>query len=158
MKISDRVKYYSEKKNPLSKHGIRAFFEHYVSIMPSLEQESKVFEKKLPLLRCNRDITSRNSLSNRQVQKVEDARVNEVMKKTVLEKIDRVQAVFNRYNITIRSQVFNMYQSGMSFKKIVGKSLRKGFVESSKNKKNSVVQMIIEAKGKLGKSHDNAGC
>lgn len=82
------------------------------------------------------------------MQQVEDVRVAAVTKENVAEHISRVQAAIKRYNIKSAKQIVNMDQSGISFKKMVGRSLRKGFRDNSKGNK-STVQNTLSAKGNL---------
>lgn len=147
--IADGVKYFAENKTPLSKHGIRAFVEQYVSLLPLVEQEKIGFNNNVPSMRWTKSFADRNGLSYRKVQQVEDARVKAVTEGNVVEHIARIQAAFNRYNIKSPSQVVNMDQSCMIFKKMVGKSLRKGFVDSSKSKNNIALQRTWDSKGGL---------
>lgn len=100
-------------------------------------------------MRWTKSFADRNGLSYRKVQQVEDARVKAVTEGNVVEDITRIQAAFNRYNIKSPSQVVNMDQLGMRFKKMVGKSLRKGFVDRSRSKKNIALQRTLDSKGGL---------
>lgn len=147
--IAEAVRYYAENKTPLSKQGIRALVEHYISLLPLREQERIGFKYNMPSVRWVKNFADRNHLAYRKVQQVEAARINAVTEEHICEHIARVQAAIKRYGIRSASQIVNMDQSGMSFKKMVGRSLRKGFVSNNKGNKSSALQKTLSAKGNL---------
>lgn len=68
-------------------------------------------------------------------------------KGNVSEHIDPVQEAINWYKISTASQIVNMDQSGMSFCKMVGRSLRKGFCSSKEKKDLLGFQKTLTTKG-----------
>lgn len=65
------------------------------------------------------------------------------------EHIARCQADFNIFNITSPSQIVTMDQFGMSFNIMVGRSLRKGFVNMYDKNKCLALKQTLSAKGNL---------
>lgn len=69
---------------------------------------------------------TRHELSYKPVRVVEDKRVLAVTEQNLCEHIARVNAVINSYRIKDAGFMFSMDQSGCSFVKMTGRSLRKG--------------------------------
>lgn len=74
-------------------------------------------------------------------------RIDAITPETLTENICRVQMVMNRYNIHDAKFIFNMDQSGSSFEKIIGRSLRKGVGLIGQK----LMQRTISTKGNLNR-------
>ena len=87
----------------------------------------------------------RFGLQYQSVQIVEDQRITAINPSTVSEHIARIQAALDRYGIRDPRFIFNTDQSGSSFKRMCGRSLRKGY--GKKDKK--LQQACIRPRGQL---------
>lgn len=148
-KIAECARHYASNNTPLTKKGIQSLVEHYVSLLSDDEKANIGFKNGYPSSRWIKSFSQRNNLSYKRIQQVESCRLNAVTKHHVAEHIARLNAAFKRYGITSARQVVNMDQSGTSFQKMVGRSLRKGFVNSAHKSKNICLQKTLSAKGKL---------
>lgn len=68
----------------------------------------------------------RNCLERKSVKVIEDKRVQALTKEHLAEHIGRMKATMLRYNIKNAKYIFNLDQSGCSFQRMTGRSLRKG--------------------------------
>ena len=71
------------------------------------------------------NLFQRHKLEYRAVLQVEDSRVDATVPAMVMEILAKVQAAIDRYHIHDSRYILNMDQSGSSFEKIIGRSLRK---------------------------------
>ena len=78
-------------------------------------------------------IKRREDLSKVPIRTIEDKRAEAVNPSTVGEHHGRIQAIYNRYRIRHPSQVVNLDQSGSSFDRIHGRSLRRGIASSQRS-------------------------
>lgn len=149
--IAEAIRYFAENNTPLPREGVKDLVEHYISMLSEEEQDTIHFTGNRPSTTWVKKFSNRNKLSYRRVQQVEAVRVQAVSRSNVSEHIARVQAAINRYSIRSASQIINMDQSGMSFEKIVGRSLRKGFCDAATRKCSLAVQKTLQTKGNLNR-------
>lgn len=147
--IVDGVEHFAANNTPLSKEGVKDLVQHYIGLLEEKEQEEIGFDNNKPSNRWVKRFSQRHGLSYRRVQQVEGVRVDAVKHDVVAEHIARMEAVYKRYNIKHARQLVNMDQSGSSFKKMVGRSLRKGMVPSDDSAKALALQKTLATRGSL---------
>lgn len=113
------------------------------------EQTEIVFTVNRSSTRWIKSFSVRNKLSYRRIQQLEAVRLSSITKDHISQHISHVQTSMNRYNITPADRIFNMDQSGSSLEKMVGRSLRKVFVNINEKKQSIALQKTIAVKGKL---------
>ena len=119
--------------------------QEYVSLLPPTDQAKIRLSNNRPSKKYCELFLSRHNLELRAVRQVEDKCVMAMTPEHVSEHIARIKAAMDRYHIHDPPFIFNMDQSGCSFGKIIGRSLRKGVGSQGSN----LVQKNITIKGDL---------
>ena len=114
-------------------------------MLPEVERENIYLGENGPSDVCLNNMMKRFGLQYQSEQIVEDQRITAINPSTVSEHIARIQAAFDRYGIRDPRFIFNTDQSGSSFKRMCGRSLRKGY--GRKDKK--LQQACIRTRGQL---------
>ena len=97
---------------------------------------------------ANAFVNRRPDLKKVAMRVIDDKRMLAISKARVAEHISRVQAICARYRIDEPSRVFNLDESGASFDKMTGRSLRRG-VGPSSDKSKSITRAGLQTKGRL---------
>lgn len=148
-RIAEGVRYFALNNTPLTRAGVKDFVVHYVSLLSEEERKDVHFQAGEPSNTWLKSFSARQNLITKRIQQVEAARLEAVTHRNVAAHISRVQAAIDRFNIKSPSQIVNMDQTGMSFSKMVGRSLRRGFYDGAEKKKVLGLQKTLSAKGSL---------
>ena len=143
--IAQAVRYFADNSTPLTKQGVLDLTKQYIDMLPLHEQKKAGFHNNRPSLKFCDNFLARHILESRSVRQVEDSRVDAITMEKVTEHIARVQAAMDRYHINDPRFIFNMDQTGSSFEKIIGRSLRKGVGRKGQH----LIQKTIRTKGDL---------
>ena len=119
--------------------------QEYVSLLPATDQAKIGFSNNRPSNKYCELVLSRHNLELRIVREVEDKLLMAMTPEQVSKHIERIQATMDRYHIHDPRSIFNMDQSGCSFWKIIGRSLRRSVARWGSN----LVQKRITTKGDL---------
>ena len=143
--IAKNVMYFSDNNTPLTRPGVRELVRTYVEMLPETERQHIYLGDHGRSDVCLNNMIQRFGLLYQSVQIVEDHRLLAINPATVSEHIPRIQVALSRYGIRDPCLIVNTDQSGSSFKRMCGRSLRKGY--GKKNKK--LQQACIRTKGQL---------
>ena len=143
--IKDAVEHFAVNNTPLTKQDLGDLVQQFVAMLPSKRRNEIHFRNDRPSDQWIKSFSNRHNLSCRNAQCIENKRVEAMSAANVAEHIARVQAACKRYNIKDGSRVFNMDQSGISFAKMCGRSLRKAVTPEN----IKPVQIAVRTKGNL---------
>lgn len=143
--IAKSVAYFATNNTPLSCQGVLDLVECYVKGLPNHRRDQLPFNDNRPSLMWLGRFMKRNGFRSTSVALIEDKREKAVTADNLCEHLQRVQAVFDRFNIKDPRHVFNLDESGASFHQITGRSLRKGVCM----KGQKVQRIAVRTKGNL---------
>ena len=144
--VKEVVTYYSSKNNPLTRNDLRQVTSHICKMLPPARRFMNPFSVRLPSNKWVGGFLKRHpELAIRSVKVIESKRVEAVTRQNVCEHISRLQETMNRYGITEARRVFNLDESGVSFRKMGHCSCRK--VVGLEN--NNFVCSLVRTKGNL---------
>lgn len=118
--------YFVRNNTPLMNNSLQDLVEHYFSILHNRRQNEIKFKSNRPSTSWVDGFLKRHDLVYKAVRVIDDKHVQAVSEANVAEHIAHVKAAMDRYRIKDARFVFNMDQSGASFAKMTGRSLRKG--------------------------------
>ena len=122
--IFDAVMYYARNNIPFTKDGLQDLVKIFVEMKPENNRARTTFFDLRPSRGWIDSFVKRHQLEYKAVRSIEDKRIEAVTMRVVAEHIARVEAAIKRYNITDPRYVFNLDESGASFSKMTGRSLR----------------------------------
>ena len=143
--IAAAIKDFADNNTPLTRTCVRDLIKTYVDLLPPAESRGIKMLHRGPSDTCINNILKRHGLRTSSVQVVEDKRLLAITSSNVTEHIARVQAALDRYNIRDARCILNVDQSGSSFARMVGRSLRKGIGKPGQR----LQQSNVRTKGQL---------
>ena len=144
--IKEAIEYYADNYTPLSIDGMRDLVEHYLRLERN-EARKTNFKNARPSQTWTRQFLERHDLDYKCTRIIEESRLSAVTKEHCAEHLARIRSIMLRYRIRDSRFIFNLDQSGASFQKMVGRSLRKGIGR----KGVKLIQKAIRTKGGLNR-------
>ena len=141
------MRYCDKNLTPLSKRGVLDLAAHVSHLFPVPVGTSPRLEndKTTSLSWLNGFLVRHSNIDVKPLQGIECKRTDAVTMGHIGEHISRVKAALMRYNIREPRFIFNLDESGASFKKVTGRSLRKAVTTNS----HTAIAVVCRTKGKL---------
>ena len=138
------VEHFAKMNRPIKKLGLRQLGAHVLKTSRPLQLgcSTQTLSKTSMCNLIERNLT----LSIRLVRAIESRLIQAVTRRNVGEHIARMQAAMDRYNVHDARRIFNIDESGVSFRTMAGKRLRKGITTRDKQ---YAFSSLVRTKGSL---------
>lgn len=126
--------YFSNLATPLTRMDLRLLVQDMIEMLPTNRQVEISFRDNLPSNSWVTGFLSRHvEIELKNMQKVEASHVTAVTRERVSEHLARCKALYERYHINDGRRIFNIDQTGISFKSMRGRCMHKGIGPVEKN-------------------------
>ena len=125
--IAEAATYFARNNTPLTRQNLCELTKHLAQMMPSARRRRVPFlTRPLSKARLNGFLHRRPGLSVQAVRCLASDRLKLITCANVAEHISRVQEAMRHFRIYNPHFIFNLDESGVSFKNMARRSLRKG--------------------------------